>query len=214
MIRYIKGTLRGKSDKRIVVFVGSSDGDKSLGIGYEIETPATQRFQEGSEVELYVSFQESQHQPVPRLYGFKHELERDFFEELMRVDDLGPSKALSAISSLSVPQIARAIVDRDVKTLKSLKGIGEKTAEKIIAELRGRAAKYALLTVDATAVLEEAVDYKVEVRETLIKQLQFKPSEAGKAVDEALKRNPKISCAEDLFDKGFPYLHFVVYSLF
>jgi len=201
MIRFIQGKLMSTSNRGVVVLVGDRNG-----VGYEVELPAmTQRLfaskPDGTDVKLFISLQQSQHQPVPRLFGFQRELERDFFEELLRVSDIGPSVALSVMSSISVPQIAKAIVDRDVKTLKSLKGIGEKTAEKIIAELRGRAAKYALLPEEAVAVQETPVDFKLEVRDTLVKQLGFKPMEAQQAIEAAMKRNAHISCAEDLFDE-------------
>jgi len=211
MIRYIRGKLIGKSERGIVVLVGDAksgetDPKNMQGVGYEIEVPgSTQRALsgqgEGEDVELFISFQQSQQQPVPRLYGFKHQLERDFFEELLRVEDVGPRVALTAMSSVSVPHIAKAIVDRDVKSLKSLKGVGEKTAEKMIAELRSRAAKYALLPEGAVSALEEPIDFKTEVRETLVKQLGFKPVEAQRAIEDAMKRNPKIASPEDLFDE-------------
>lgn len=197
MIRFLEGKLIGKTQKGIVLFVN--------GVGYEVElSEPTRRGIAGqnadSPIHLYVLFHSSTNQPVPRLYGFLQELERDFFEELMRVNDLGPTKALSAMSA-PVRQIARAIIDRDVKTLKSLKGIGEKTADKIIAELRGRVAKYALLPDEGSSAPAEPLDFKADVRDTLTKQLQFKPQEAQKLIEEALKAKPSISSAEDLFDE-------------
>ena len=198
MIRYLEGNLMAKTNKGVVLLVN--------GVGYEVEVPDSTRRAlssqpEGSPVELHISFQQSQNQPSPRLYGFKRVLERDFFEELIRVSDVGPSKALNAISVVPVPHIAKAIADRDVKALRAMKGIGETTAKKMIAELEGRAAKYALLPDDVSPIPEESLDFKVEVRETLVKQLQFKPAEAQKAIDDAVKRNASIASAEDLFDE-------------
>lgn len=197
MIRYLDGILIAKSDKAIVVLVN--------GIGYEVELPVTvwrtyATKTEGSNVKLYISYQQSQNQPVPRLYGFECELERDFFEELLRVNDVGPSVALSVMSA-PVRQTARAIVDRDVKTLKSVKGVGEKLGDKIVAELRNRVAKYALLPEDSAAAAAEPSDFRFEVRETLVKQLHFKPAEAQRAIEEALKRDKTIASAEELFDE-------------
>lgn len=210
MIRFLSGKLKpfqNKRERRVVIFVGDETNAKSMGgVGYEVELPANalrilHGMPDDKPVELYISFQQSQNQPAPRLYGFLRELERDFFEELIRVSDVGPSTALSAMSDVPVREIAKAIVDRDVKTLKSLKGIGEKTAEKIIAELRSRASKYALLPEDAVSISDEPADFKIEVRETLVKQLQFKPQEAQKAIEEAMKRNSKIASPEELFDE-------------
>ncbi len=197
MIRYLDGVLMGKSEGGIVVRIGS-------GVGYYVELPVVTRrayghYEEGSPVNLHISYQQSQNQPVPRLYGFEHELERNFFEELIRVKDVGPSLALSAMS-IPVRQIARAIVDHDIKTLQSLKGIGKKTAQQIVAELSDRVAKYALLPEGAAAPTEELVDFKTEARETLVKQLQYKPQEADRLIELAMKQDESISSAEELFD--------------
>ena len=196
MIRFLKGTLMSKTERGLVLL--------SNGLGYEIELPMTTRRLcaakiEGEPVELFISYRATQQQPVPRLFGFQRELERDFFEELIDVSEIGGSTALDAMS-IPVPQIARAIVEGDVKTIKSLKGIGEKKADMIIAKLKRRVAKYALLPEDAAAT-SEPPDFKIEVRETLVKQLGFKAQEAQRLIDLALKENSAIKSAEELFDE-------------
>lgn len=196
MIRFLKGTLMSKTDRGLVVL--------SNGVGYEVELPVTTRRicaakLDGEPVELFISYRATQQNPVPRLFGFQRELERDFFEELIDVSEIGGSTALDAMS-IPVPQIARAIVNGDAKTIRSLKGIGEKKADMIIAKLKRRVAKYALLSDDAVAV-SEPVDFKVDVREILVKQLQFKPQEAQRLIDLAIKENSAIKSAEELFDE-------------
>lgn len=197
MIRFLEGKLIDKREKSVVLLVN--------GVGYEVELPATVRraissYDENSPISLHISYQQSTNQLVPRLYGFLRQLERDFFEELLRVDKLGPSIALSAMS-VPVNQIARAIAERDTKTLKSIKGVAEKMADKIVAELKNGVAKYALLPEEATSVAQESADFRVEVRETLTKQLHFKAQEAQRLIDLALKQNSTIASAEDLFDE-------------
>ena len=197
MIRYLKGQLMGKTERGIVVL--------SNGIGYEVELPLTTRRlyagkPDGHQVELYISYRATQQQPAPRLFGFQRELERDFFEELIDVSEVGGSTALDAMS-IPVPQIARAIVNGDTGTIKRLKGIGEKKADMIIAKLKRRVAKYALLPEDATGSPDEQADFKAEVRETLVKQLQFKPQEAQRLIEQAMKEKPSVKSAEDLFDE-------------
>ena len=202
MIRYLKGTVQETIERGIVLLTN--------GIGYEVHLPPTARHSfdeearkaqgEKTPVELFISNRASQQQPVPRLFGFQHVLERDFFEELIDVSKIGGSTALDAMS-IPVPQIARAIVNGDAKTIRSLKGIGEKKADMIIAELKRRVAKYALLREDAAAVGPEPLDFKIEVRETLVKQLQFKPQEAHRLIELAVKENPAMQSAEELFDE-------------
>jgi Holliday junction DNA helicase RuvA len=211
VIRFLEGRLIEKNEKGVVVFVGRTEKNEQGvavpvdGIGYEVEVGATtRRLLPGKEEEkavlLHVSYQQSANQPVPRLYGFLKQLERDFFEELLRVDKVGPSIALAAMS-VPVNQVAKAIVDRDVKTLSSIKGVAKKTAEKIIAELNNRVAKYALLPDEAAGLPEEVPDFRAEVKETLTKQLGFKPQEAQRLIDEAMKQNSAVSSAEELFDE-------------
>ncbi len=197
MIRYLEGKLMGKNEKSVVLLVH--------GVGYEVDVPTTVRrslsgYDESANVKLHVSYQQSANQPIPRLYGFLRQLERDFFEELIRVSDVGPSIALSAMS-VPVKQTAKAIAERDTKTLRTVKGIGEKMADKIVAELKDRVAKYALLPDDAASLTKESGDFRTEVKETLTKQLGFKPQEAQRLVDLALKQNSSIASPEDLFDE-------------
>ena len=196
MIRFLKGTLMRKTERGLVV--------RCNDVGYEVELPTTTRRiyagkVENDDVELFISYRATQQNPVPRLFGFQRELERDFFEELIDVSEIGGSTALDAMS-IPVPQIARAIVDGDAKTIRSLKGIGEKKADMIIAKLKRRVAKYALLSDDAAAV-SEPVDFKVDVREILVKQLQFKPQEAQRLIELAVTENQSIKSSEELFDE-------------
>jgi len=195
MIRYIEGKLKAKTKRGIVVLAN--------GVGYEIELPPPARRlyagrPEDDGVKLYISYQATQQQPVPRLFGFPRELERDFFEELIVVSGIGGPKALDAMS-MPIPQIARAIVDQDANTLRSLKGIGEATADNMVAQLKRKVAKYALLPEDAAT--SEPPDFKIEVRETLVKQLGFKSQEAQRLIDLAMKENSAIKSAEELFDE-------------
>lgn len=198
MIRYLEGQIFAHTDRGVIVLAS--------GVGYDVQVNVTTRAwldepaDEPRAVKLHISYQQSENQPAPRLYGFRRELERDFFEELIRVKDVGPKVALS-VMSVPVRQIARAIVDGDVKTLISLKGVGRTGADRIIADLKNRVAKYALLPDDAASASAEPLDFKVEVRETLVKQLGFKAQEAQRLIEIAVKEKESIKSAEELFDE-------------
>jgi Holliday junction DNA helicase RuvA len=101
-----------------------------------------------------------------------------------------------------VREIARAIEDKDIKTLSRLKGIGERKAEKVVATLKGKVAKYALMP---EAPLPGAIreDYRKEVENVRITQLGHKVIEARRMIAEALKRNPNISSSEELFEEVY-----------
>lgn len=199
MIRYLKGTLIKKEEDRIVLLTN--------GVGYEIRLPAVVRAtydkkEVGEDVELYISYQQAEKQPKPVLVGFNSEPEREFFEKLLTVHRIGTS---TAVDTLTVPvsRIARAIEDKDIATLKKLKGIGGRAAEKIIAELNGKVAKYALMSEGEVPAAGEPEDLKKQVVEVLVRQLGYKSGEANRMVEAAMERCPRINSPEELFEEVY-----------
>ena len=153
-------------------------------------------------MELYISFQQTPQQPKPQLIGFNFEIEREFFEKFITVKDIGPTLAVKALA-LPIPKIARAIEERDVGTIRRLKGIGERKAEMIISELRGKMGKFALMREDVIPITPEPEDFRKQVEEVLVKELGHRVNEAHQMVDEAIKRNPSISSPEELFEEVY-----------
>jgi Holliday junction DNA helicase RuvA len=200
MIRYIKGQLMKMEEDRIVVVTG--------GVGYEILLPEIVRQsyhskKEGEDtVELYISFQQTTQQPKPVLIGFNSEIEREFFERLIQVKNIGPVMAARAMA-VPVSVIAGAIEERDVPTIKKLKGIGERKAEMIISELHGKVGKYALLRETERGVAEKIEDFKKQVENVLVKQLGHSRVEAANLITEAIKRNPHVATPEELFEEVY-----------
>jgi Holliday junction DNA helicase RuvA len=202
MIRYIEGKLFKKEEDRIVVLAN--------GVGYEILLPAIVRQtfvskkagDDGEPVRLFVYYHQTERQPKPMLIGFTHEPEKEFFEKFITVEDIGPPTAVKALT-LAVPRIARAIEERDAKTLERLKGIGKRTAEKIIATLHGKVGKFALMREDTVLPPAEVEDFKKQVEEVLVKDLGHKLSEAQQLVKEAMLRNPAIVTPEELFEEVY-----------
>lgn len=199
MISYLEGTVKNVSSDRITLLVS--------GIGYEILIPAyvmnevRHATAAGPSLGLFVSFNQTERQPKPVLVGFKSELDKEFFELFISVEDIGPLAAIRALAR-PVREIARFIEDRDVRALKQLKGIGERKADKIIATLKGKVAKYALMP-DLHIPAPAPLDFHKEVEEVMVTQLGHKPMEARKMIEEALKRNPAIGSAEELFEEVY-----------
>jgi Holliday junction DNA helicase RuvA len=104
---------------------------------------------------------------------------------------------------MPIPKIAKAIEERDAKTLESLKGVGKRTADKIIATLQGKVGKFALMREDQIPVDAEVVDFRKQVEEVLVKDLGHKLSEAQRLVREAMLRNPNVSTPEELFEEVY-----------
>jgi len=200
MIGYLKGTIVARSHGTVIVEVA--------GIGYEVNLPGYVEYclrdrPVGSEIELYILYHHPEQATRPKLFGFSNQLEREFFEELIRVKDLGPTRAMSIFAS-PVGKMARAIAEGDEAALLKIKGVGPQMAKKIIAELQQRAAKYALLPAVAPEVVAPSLDdVMAEVLAVLTTQLGHSRTEAQAMLEAALKRNPKIETAEELFDEVY-----------
>ena len=200
MIGYLEGRLLRREPDRILLLTKQ--------VGYEILLPAMVRptidsKKIGDEIALFIYYHQTERQPKPTLIGFNLEVEREFFQHFISVEDIGPTKALQALT-MPVRDIARAIESRDVAYLKRLKGIGNRTAQKIVASLEGKVAKFALIK-DFEKPTEAAAseDFKVQVQEVLIKQLGHKVKEAKEMIAAALKRNSDISSAEELLEEVY-----------
>ncbi|HLW59673.1 MAG TPA: Holliday junction branch migration protein RuvA [bacterium] len=202
MIAFLRGRVLRRLEQMLVIECG--------GVGYEVHLPGFMRDAvrgqsdgSGDIVELHISYHVSANQPRPLLVGFLREVEQEFFERFITVDGLGPTKAMKAIVH-PIETIADAIERKDTQFLRRLPGIGERTAEKIVAALRGKMGKYALLRSEAPAVPDDAgVDFREEVLEVLTRQLGHRSAEARQMVEQALKRNAGITSAEELFQEVY-----------
>ena len=203
MISYLEGRLLQKRDDRIVVFTG--------GVGYEVMLPSAIRrtFRsrragtEGEMVSLHISYHLTERNPKPLLVGFESPLEKEFFELLITVEDIGPMAACKALVT-DVARIARAIEAKDSKLLCTLDGIGPRKAEKIIASLNGKVGKFCLLPeAEAAPAAEPEEDFRAEVIAVLVDQLGHPRTEAQRMVQAALARKPEVSTAEELFEEVY-----------
>lgn len=131
MIGHLRGKLIDKQLPEIIVDVG--------GVGYEIAIPATNFYdlpQLGEEIALFIHF--VVREDAQLLYGFMQRQERSLFRELIKTNGVGPKLALAILSGLSVAQFIQAIEQNDVSMLVKLPGVGKKTAERLIIEMRDR----------------------------------------------------------------------------
>jgi len=131
MITFLDGMLEEKNPTRIVMNVG--------GVGYEVLVPLSSfdRLPLGGEscrILIYHHITDASQV----LFGFCAEEERRMFKLLLGVSGIGPKTAVSALSGLSVRELKTALIESDVKRVSSISGIGKKTAERVIVELRDK----------------------------------------------------------------------------
>ena len=199
MIGYLEGKLLRKGDDRILVLANQ--------VGYEVLLPAfvmnTFRAKPvGDPVSLYIYHQQTERQPKPVLIGFNLEVEKEFFQYFISVEAIGALKAVKALD-IPVRDIARAIESKNVQTLKQLKGIGDRTARKIIATLEGKMDKFALIRKSQKEEVPIIEDLSQQVLDVLVNQLGYKIKEAKQMITDAMKRNSNISTPEELFEEVY-----------
>ncbi len=143
MISHLRGRLARKNERTSSVEIDVA------GVWYKVELPAfvwraLEERDIDDEVELETFYFLTQNAPIPRLIGFLREVERGFFEKLVTVPNVGPTTATKALV-FSVSTIARWIEAGDTAQLGKLPSIGKRSAETIVAQLRGKVTEEALL---------------------------------------------------------------------
>jgi len=199
MIGYLEGKLLKKEAEKILLLASQ--------VGYEIMLPAfvmeTFRTKSvGDNVSLYIFHQQTERQPKPVLIGFNLEVEKEFFQYFISVEAIG---ALKAVKALNVPvrEIARAIEAKNVQKLKQLKGIGERTARKIIATLEGKMDKFALIRETERVKTPLEGNVAEQVLDVLVVQLGHRLTDAKRMIAEAMERNRTITTPEELFEEVY-----------
>jgi Holliday junction DNA helicase RuvA len=209
MIATLAGRIAQKLDDRVIL--------ETAGVGYEVFLPpVAMRHLETlpagngtSEIRLVIYYHATRDQPRPVLIGFTSDLDREFFEKLITVKDVGPMAAARALAA-PIGEVAAAIARQDEKYLRALPGIGPQKAKNIVAQLQNKVAKFALAR-EGGAVAPAATPPKPAtateealrelVWEVLTKQLGHRPSEASELITSAFKRRPGIETVEELFDE-------------
>lgn len=200
MIQKICGKIDTVTDETVTLELG--------GIFYEILIPsglaeplrnqAKQDFPVLLYTYYYIESSGGASNLFPRLVGFTVPSDREFFKLFTTVSGIGVRKALRCLT-MPVRDIARAIEEKDSAILAKLPGIGPRTAQKIIAELTGKAARFALSRSERPLSIPDRkeADFSEEVYEILI-QLQYKPSEIEAMIKRALAARPNIKSTEEM----------------
>lgn len=184
MITQIKGRLEEKSPTHVVI--------DCQGIGYEVNISLHTYSQLGQDenIKLFTHLQirEDSH----TLFGFFTPMERSVFRLLLSVSGIGASTARTMLSSLEPQQIQRAIVNEDLATIKSIKGIGLKTAQRVLIELKDKVQKI------------EGFDENLQSKSNTIKEetlsalevLGYSRRQTEKVIDNIIQSHPESSIEE------------------
>lgn len=181
------------------------------GVGYGLDVPTSTTAslpEQGQPAELFCHLYVQEQ--VLRLYGFFTEEERDVFEVFIGTSGIGPKTALSILSSIEIGAFARAILREDIRTLTTLPGIGKKTAERLVLELREKVAAFADSTDRKGGVVAEVSPAGVRadaMREAMeaLEALGCKPIVASRAVQKAFELLGPDATIEDLIREGLKH---------
>lgn len=181
MIGFLRGTLLDKQPPFIILDVN--------GVGYELEVPMTTLFQlpeTGKPLELHTHL--VVREDAQLLYGFYSKQDRQMFRELIRLNGVGPKLALALMSGMSAAELVACVHAEDKARLMKVPGVGKKTAERLLVELKGRfkdwdwdlpAGALPMPLLDAAPAVANSAEQDAV---SALVSLGFKPAEASRAV--------------------------------
>lgn len=196
MIGRLRGTLAEKQPPHLIIDVN--------GLGYELEVPMTTLYRlpaVGEPLTLHTHL--VVREDAQLLYGFYDKRDRELFRELIRLNGVGPKLALALMSGLEVDELVRCVQAQDTSALMKVPGVGKKTAERLLVELKDRFKAWESLPGMATLVIEPSAGPAVSSAESdavsALISLGYKPQEASRAV--ALVKEDGLS-SEDLIRRA------------
>jgi holliday junction DNA helicase RuvA len=198
MIAYLEGKLTYKDATYVILDIG--------GIGYQVKISLTTysiiKSLEKCKLHTYQHITENAH----ILFGFHDEAEKKVFMELISISGVGPNTGLMILSSLAPEELQQAIVNEDVRTIQSIKGIGAKTAQRIILELKDKMKKDGLIT--KTTNISDQVHNTVKIEAlTALMTLGFNKAAAEKSIDIIVKNTKEPLSLENVIKLALKSAH-------
>lgn len=198
MIGHLRGRILEKQPPWLLLDVN--------GVGYEVEASMNTFYklpERGAEVGLYTHF--VVREDAQLLYGFADQQEKLLFRSLIKVNGVGPKMALAILSGISAEEFIRTVHNEDTTALVRVPGVGKKTAERLIVEMKDRLSQLQLPTLvelelsSGNLPVVEAVttDHRAEAESALI-ALGYKPQQATRAIEQAAKALSDAAVTEDL----------------
>ena len=191
MIGQIEGTIIEKNPPEILVEVA--------GITYEILVPMSTLYQlpeSGELVRLHTHF--SVREDAQTLYGFFDAETKKMFRSLVRVNGVGPKMALGILSGMSVEDFVQAVRNNDSEAMVRMPGIGKKTAERLMIEMRDKMIEWGSDDNVGSDLSSQNKSSFTKDAEIAMINLGYKPQQAARAIAHVLKVNPEINDSEEL----------------
>ena len=191
MIGQIEGTIIEKNPPEILVEVA--------GITYEILVPMSTLYQlpeSGELVRLHTHF--SVREDAQTLYGFFDAGTKKMFRSLVRVNGVGPKMALGILSGMSVEDFVQAVRNNDSEAMVRMPGIGKKTAERLMIEMRDKMIEWGSDDNVGSDLSSQTKSSFTKDAEIAMINLGYKPQQAARAIAQVLKVNPEINDSEEL----------------
>lgn len=171
------------------------------GVGYQVFIPMStfdKLPREGEEVSLFICTQVRE--DAISLYGFSAMEEKQLFEVLIGTTGVGPKLALSILSSMPVESFSSAIINSDLNVIKRINGIGKKTAERLIVELKDKLSKLMpSITASGSALVSDEKALAMEDAVAALEQLGFKRETVRKALDKIVNSIPSEEATSENF---------------
>lgn len=186
MIAYLNGILQQKSEEDCIIDVH--------GIGYRVEI-SSQTLEtlpeKGSELKLLIYHHITDNDQ--RLFGFASNKEKNLFERLITVKGIGPKLGLTILSGMPAAALMESIVTQDIKSLSTISGIGKKTAERMVLELKDK-----LFDESQPSVVSGATETRSKREEAIsaLEALGFSKKQAAQSVNQIAGSNPEATVSE------------------
>ena len=191
MIGSIRGTLLSKESGNFLIEVG--------GLGYEVQVPTKNSYNLPKKgCELYMLTHFIVREDGQSLFGFFEDAERDLFRKLIKISGVGPKLALTILSGLDLEGFSLCVVDGDISSLVAIPGVGKKTAERLIVEMRDKLPEKFASRANLAGTKDLASDFSdaVEDAEKALESLGYRHSDARKMVATVVNQDQSLGREE------------------
>jgi len=197
LIAYLEGKLIEKNPTHLILEVN--------GVGYSVNIPVSSYASVGEvgQTVKVLTYQYVREDEL-KLYGFSSHQERDLFELLISVNGVGPRVALGILSSISVEDFQRSVLAEDLDVLTHISGVGKKTAQRLIVELKEKLGKVDL-GIEKAVEVKEGIGIPAEEAVLALVSLGYNKLDARKAVQKANSESEESLPIEELIKRALKY---------